>query len=71
MQKVASYNKQKDEIKTGETLSHVGYSESYTITLSQMKFRVHVLVNKTPVFLLLVQIKVKQNKAIWRRSLSQ
>ena len=31
-EKVASYNKQKDELKTGEALIHVDYSESYNNT---------------------------------------
>ena len=34
-----------------------------TITLSNMKFRVHVLVSKTSLFLLSVQITMKPNKA--------
>ena len=31
-EKVASYNKQKDELKTGEALIYVDYSESYNNT---------------------------------------
>ena len=31
-EQVASYNKQKDELKTGEALIHVDYSESYNNT---------------------------------------
>ena len=31
-EKTATYNKQKDELKTGEALIHVDYSESYNNT---------------------------------------
>ena len=31
-EQVASYDKQKDELKTGEALIHVDYSESYNNT---------------------------------------
>ena len=63
----ASYDKQKDQLKTGEALVHA----KATITLSQMKFRVHILVSETSLFFLPVHITVKLNKAILRRSLSQ
>ena len=38
-----------------------------TITLSKMKFKLHILVRKTLVFLLLVHITVRAKKAIWWR----
>ena len=66
-EQVASYNKQKDQLKTGEALIHA----NATTTLSQMKFRVHILVSETSLFFLPVHITVKLNKAILRRSLSQ
>ena len=51
-QQVASYNKQKDELKTGEALIQVDYSESCNDetqqnSLNNIKFRVHILVSKT------------------------
>ena len=42
-EQVASYNKRKDQLKRGEALTHA----KATITLSQMKFRVHILVSET------------------------
>ena len=67
---VASYNKQKNELKTEKHLSMLIIAKA-TITLRKIKLRVYILVSKTIVFLLSVHITVKSKKAIWRRSLSQ
>ena len=63
-EQVASYNKQKEELKTGKTLIHIDYGK-VTIALSKMKFRGHIFVSKTSVFLIPVHITVKLNKATW------
>ena len=56
-------DKEKDELKREEALVHVDYSQSYNST-QQMKFRVHILIRKTSVYLLPVNITVKPKRAI-------
>ena len=74
-EQVASYDKQKDELKTGKAFIHVDESESYNNTqqgeIQSAYFGQQNLFLNKAVFLLPVHITVKPNKAIWRRSLSQ
>ena len=70
-EQVASYNKQKDELKTGEALIHVHYSESYNKTQQDGIQSAFFGQQHFSIFTLHVHITVKPNKVIRRRSLSQ